>query len=143
MPQEEAGSEPQAVAAQEPILHLLHQRHQVAPSELVLRVLLKRQRRVDQVPRHEVRALLFELVGQGVKVLSENEMLAEQGQRVHTGASDSLNRQFAEDFTSHFAELAKKYARYSHTPEAIREAVDKSMRGKRLSDILYEDRGKR
>ena len=27
----------------------------------------------------------FELVGQGVRVLSENEMLAEQGQRVHTG----------------------------------------------------------
>src|SRR5205814_9455138 len=54
----------------------------------------------------------FELVGQGAKVLSENEMLAAQGQRVHTGASDSLNRQFAEDFTSHFAELAKKYPVY-------------------------------
>ena len=45
-------------------------------------------------------------------MLSENEMLAEQGQRVHTGASDPLNRQFAESFTSHFAELAKKYPVY-------------------------------
>jgi hypothetical protein len=44
--------------------------------------------------------------------LSENEMLAEQGQRVHTGASDPLNRQFAESFTSHFAELASKYPVY-------------------------------
>ena len=36
-------------------------------------------------------------MGQGVRVLSENELLAEQGQRVHTGQSDPLNRQFAED----------------------------------------------
>jgi hypothetical protein len=54
----------------------------------------------------------FELVGQGVRVLSENEMLVEQGQRVHTGASDPLNRQFAESFTLHFDELAKKYPVY-------------------------------
>lgn len=54
----------------------------------------------------------FELVGQGVRVLSENEMLAEHGKRVHTGASDPLNRQFAESFTSHFAELAQKYPVY-------------------------------
>ncbi len=54
----------------------------------------------------------FELVGQGVRVLSENEMLAQQGQRVHTGASDPLNRQFADSFTAHFEELAKKYPVY-------------------------------
>jgi hypothetical protein len=54
----------------------------------------------------------FELVGEGVRVLSENEMLAEQGRRVHTGQSDPLNRQFAEDFTAHFAELAAKYPVY-------------------------------
>ena len=55
----------------------------------------------------------FELVGQGVRVLSENELLAEQGKRVHTGQSEPLNSQFAEDFTAHFAELAKKYPVYS------------------------------
>jgi hypothetical protein len=54
----------------------------------------------------------FELVGQAVRVLSENELLADQGQRIHTGQSDALNRQFAEAFTSHFAELSKKYAVY-------------------------------
>jgi len=54
----------------------------------------------------------FELVGQGVRVLSENELLAAQGQRVHTGQSDPLNRQFAESFTAHFGELVKKYPVY-------------------------------
>jgi hypothetical protein len=54
----------------------------------------------------------FELVGQGVRVLSENEMLADQGRRVHTGQSEPLNRQFAENFTAHFAELAAKYPVY-------------------------------
>jgi hypothetical protein len=54
----------------------------------------------------------FELVGQGVRVLSENELLAQQGKRVHTGQSDPLNRQFAEDFTANFAELAAKYPLY-------------------------------
>jgi hypothetical protein len=55
----------------------------------------------------------FELVGTGVRVLSENELLAEQGRRVHTGQSDALNRQFAESFTAHFSELAAKYPVYS------------------------------
>jgi hypothetical protein len=54
----------------------------------------------------------FELVGEGVRVLSENEMLAEHGRRVHTGQSDPLNRQFSESFTAHFAELAAKYPVY-------------------------------
>ena len=53
----------------------------------------------------------FELIGQGVRVLSENEMLAEQGQRVHTGASDPLNRQFAEAFTSPFCGIGEKISR--------------------------------
>jgi hypothetical protein len=65
----------------------------------------------------------FELVGQGVRVLSENELLAEQGQRVHTGQSEPLNRQFAEDFTSHFAELAAKYPLYSE----LRNVFDLAM----------------
>jgi hypothetical protein len=65
----------------------------------------------DALPRSEA-GDAFELVGQGVRVLSENELLAERGQRVHTGTSDSLNRQFAEAFTAHFAELAKKYPVY-------------------------------
>jgi hypothetical protein len=65
----------------------------------------------------------FELVGQGVRVLSENELLAAQGQRVHTGQSEPLNRQFAEDFTAHFAELAAKYPVYGE----LRNVFDLAM----------------
>ena len=65
----------------------------------------------DTIARSEANDA-FELVGQGVKVLSENEMLAAQGQRVHTGQSDPLNRQFAESFTAHFGELSQKYPVY-------------------------------
>jgi hypothetical protein len=54
----------------------------------------------------------YQLVGSGVGVLSENEFLAAQGRRVHTGQSDPLNRHFAESFTAHFAALAEKYPVY-------------------------------
>lgn len=55
----------------------------------------------------------FELRGQGVKVLSENELLAANGQQIHTGGSDALNSEFAQNFTKHFAELAVKYPIYA------------------------------
>jgi hypothetical protein len=55
----------------------------------------------------------FALRGQGVKVLSENEHLTAEGQRVHTGESDDLNREFARNFTEHFEELAVKYPVYA------------------------------
>ena len=54
----------------------------------------------------------YRLRGQGVKVLSENELLAARGRRVHTGQSDELNRRFAESFTEHFEELAVVYPLY-------------------------------
>jgi hypothetical protein len=65
--------------------------------------------RINSTPAFDA----FELVGQAVRVLSENELLAEQGQRVHTGQSEPLNRQFAESFTAHFVDLAEKYPVYS------------------------------
>ncbi len=55
----------------------------------------------------------FSLHGPGVKVLSENELLTERGERVHTGASAPLNAQFAQSFTKHFDGLAKKYPIYA------------------------------
>jgi hypothetical protein len=54
----------------------------------------------------------FELKGPGVKVLSENELLDERGERLHTGKSDELNSKFAESFTKHFEALAAKYPVY-------------------------------
>ncbi|HEY2415300.1 MAG TPA: DUF1598 domain-containing protein [Pirellulaceae bacterium] len=55
----------------------------------------------------------FELRGPGVKVLSENEMLTERGERVHTGDSDELTKRFADSFTKHFDKLAVKYPIYA------------------------------
>ena len=55
----------------------------------------------------------FAIRGQGVKVESENERLAANGSRVHTGQSDDLNRQWAQSFTDHFEELAAKYPIYA------------------------------
>ncbi|HVX64345.1 MAG TPA: DUF1598 domain-containing protein [Pirellulales bacterium] len=56
---------------------------------------------------------VYELRGQGVKVLSENELLTATGKRVHTGQSDELNSQFAHNFTRHFEQLAAKYPVYA------------------------------
>jgi hypothetical protein len=55
----------------------------------------------------------YELHGQGVKVLSENELLNALGERVHTGKSDEPSEEFAHSFTKHFPELAKKYPIYA------------------------------
>jgi uncharacterized protein DUF1598 len=55
----------------------------------------------------------FELKGPGVKVLSENELLTEKGERVHTGGSDELNARFARSFTKHFDSLAARYPVYA------------------------------
>ncbi len=52
---------------------------------------------------------IFQLRGQGVKVLSENELLAQNGERVHTGQSQGPTREFAADFTKHFASLCQKF----------------------------------
>lgn len=56
---------------------------------------------------------VFMLPDTCVQVLSENELLAARGQRVHTGQSDALNRRFAESFTKHYAALADKYPLYA------------------------------
>jgi hypothetical protein len=65
----------------------------------------------------------FELRGPGVKVLSENEMLTETGERVHTGDSDELTKRFAQSFTSHFDELSVKYPIYAE----LRNVFDLSL----------------
>lgn len=65
----------------------------------------------------------FELLGPGVKVLSENEMLTERGERVHTGDSDELTKRFAESFTKQFDKLSTKYPIYAE----LRNVFDLSL----------------
>jgi hypothetical protein len=55
----------------------------------------------------------FALKGQGVKVLSENELLSERGERIHTGQSNEPTEEFAHSFTKHFPQLAAKYPIYA------------------------------
>lgn len=54
----------------------------------------------------------FALPERCVEVLSENELLAARGERVHTGKSDDLTKQFADSFTAEFAALSDKYPVY-------------------------------
>ena len=55
----------------------------------------------------------FELRGKGIQVKSENELLSDLGERIHTGTTDDLNRQFAHTFSQHIDQLATKYPVYA------------------------------
>ena len=56
---------------------------------------------------------VFEIRGQGIKVLGENEMLTAAGKQIHTEKADPLNAEFAHNFTKHFTDLAAKYPIYA------------------------------
>ena len=77
----------------------------------------------------------FEFSGQGVKVLSENELLTATGQRVHTGNSDQLNSEFARNFTMHFSDLAVRYPIYADLQNMFDLAlVGALIRSEKLAD---------
>jgi hypothetical protein len=50
----------------------------------------------------------FELGGSAVLCQSENEFLTAEGERVQTGQSEPVNREFAANFTEHYNELAER-----------------------------------
>ncbi len=56
--------------------------------------------------------LAFEIVGPAVKVLSENEIVDQLGNRQQTGKSDPLTQQFAAEFTRNYDLLAERYPVY-------------------------------
>lgn len=66
----------------------------------------------DGVATNDDRSI-FQLLGTGVKVLSETELLSAQGERIHTHQSVGPTKKFAEDFTAHFDKLAEKYPIYN------------------------------
>ncbi len=63
---------------------------------------------VEAAPEHNA----FALPERCVEVLSENELLAARGERVHTGQADKLTKQFADSFTQEFTALSDKYPVY-------------------------------
>ncbi|MDB4374593.1 DUF1598 domain-containing protein [bacterium] len=56
---------------------------------------------------------VFTFNGSTVKVLSENEFVNQDGDRIHTGKSDIPTRGFARDFTAHFNKISDKYPVYN------------------------------
>ena len=50
----------------------------------------------------------FEIQGASVMAQSENQFLNSQGQHLPTGKSEPVNRQFVENFTRHYSELAQR-----------------------------------
>ncbi len=57
---------------------------------------------------HSADFTAFEIRGSGVKCLSENEFLTANGERVPSGKAESINRQFAKNFTENYNKLAKQ-----------------------------------
>lgn len=58
--------------------------------------------------RHDAGKTAFELVGEGVLCQSENQHLTAEGERVPTGTAEPLNREFAANFTAHYAQLCQR-----------------------------------
>jgi len=80
----------------------------------------------------------FELVGQGVCVLSENELLTKRGERIHTNQADDATQQFAHQFTIEFEALCEKYPVYGE----LRNLFDLSIIAALLdSEDLYATAG--
>ena len=57
---------------------------------------------------HDPSRTAYELRGASVLVQSENQFVTERGERIATGAAEPVNRQFAENFTKHYDELARR-----------------------------------
>lgn len=55
---------------------------------------------------HSPERNVFEIQGASVLCQSENELITDDGKRVHTGKSEATNRLFAENFTKNYADLA-------------------------------------
>ena len=76
----------------------------------------------------------IQLVGPGVCVLSENELLTKRGERIHTGKADDATQGFAHQFTAEFASLSQKYPVYGE----LRNLFDLAIVAALLdSDDLY------
>lgn len=57
---------------------------------------------------HSEQRNAFEIAGSSVECKSENQFISEQGKQVGTGKAEPINRQFAQTFTDHYAEIAQR-----------------------------------
>jgi hypothetical protein len=80
----------------------------------------------------------FAFTGNGVKVLSETELLDDLGQRIHTGQSHGPTQSFARDFTKHFSKIADQYPIYRELKNVFDMALVASLiRHQRLAERTH------
>jgi hypothetical protein len=78
---------------------------------------------------------VFEIQGSSVRCLSENQMLTAEGKHLPTGNAEPTNRAFAENFTSHYGDLAKKDLVFADTQNVFDLALVAALiRHERLAD---------
>jgi hypothetical protein len=84
----------------------------------------------------------FEIQGQSVKCLSENQLLTETGQHLPTGQAEATNRLFAQNFTHRYAELARRDLVFADTQNIFDLALVAALiRHERLEDRAGLDFG--
>uniref|UniRef100_A0A7C2JXK9 DUF1598 domain-containing protein n=1 Tax=Schlesneria paludicola TaxID=360056 RepID=A0A7C2JXK9_9PLAN len=77
----------------------------------------------------------FEIQGASVKCLSENQMLTAEGKHLPTGKAEPINRLFASNFTSHYADLAQRDLVFADTQNVFDLALVAALiRHERLED---------
>ncbi|MEN0110576.1 MAG: DUF1598 domain-containing protein [Planctomycetota bacterium] len=67
--------------------------------------------------------LAMEIVGEGVRLVGEDEMVTQQGERRRTGATNAASRGFVTDFTRRYADLARVSPVYAQLRNCIDLAV--------------------
>ncbi|MCI0491498.1 MAG: DUF1598 domain-containing protein [Planctomycetes bacterium] len=79
--------------------------------------------------RRDEQGLAWELRGQGVKCLTEQDFLSHAGQREHTGKADATAQQWADNFTAKFDELSREDSTFG----ALRNVMDLAVVGALLA----------
>ena len=67
--------------------------------------------------------MAMELVGDGVKLVGENEVVGEEGQRKSAGRTDAASQTFVKSFTAKYSELAERSPVYAQ----LRNLIDLSI----------------
>jgi hypothetical protein len=73
--------------------------------------------------RRDEAGLAWELRGQGVKCLTEQDVMTAAGGRQHTGQSEPIAQQWADNFTANFDELAREDSTFGQLRNVMDLAV--------------------
>jgi hypothetical protein len=73
--------------------------------------------------RRDAQGLAWELRGQGVKCLTEQDMMTSGGGRAHTGQSEPVAQKWADTFTEKFDELAREDSAFGQLRNVMDLAV--------------------